>query len=125
MKTFYFYLDNTKIIDGQEFYTVIRSSAKYCCVADEKAKQWARMQGLKLAGGMFYAGSKPHDFKINYTVLELPKGFRAKAHEEDFIDRLIAYESGEMNTTKTKAFFKELKQTGIGHKLQGHYSSRM
>jgi hypothetical protein len=124
-KTYYFYVDITTIKDREEHYTVIKSASNYCCIADEKAKQFAASKGFKMAGGYFSAKQKPHNFKTNYTVWELPKHFHPKAHKEDFIDRLIAYETGQQTADETKAFFKELQDTGIGKKLQGHYSSKM
>lgn len=125
MKTAYFYLDTHSIIDGQEHYIVVKSSATTLYLADEKVIQWAKARGLRLAGGYFVASCKPYNFKTNYTVRYLPKYFKAKAHKEDFVDRLMAHEDGRMNKKQVATFFKELKTTGIGQNLQGHYSSRM
>ncbi len=121
----YYYLKEVKVVEGQEHYTVILSSAKSSFLASEKVEQFAKSKGIKLAGGWFCASCKPFNFHTNYTVTQLPKHFKAKKHQEDFIDRLIAYESGLMNAKQIKAFFAELKETGYGEHLQGHYSSRM
>jgi hypothetical protein len=43
----------------------------------------------------------------------------------DLVGDIIAYESGMADEKQTKRLFKTLKTTGIGSKLQGHYSSRM
>ena len=51
--------------------------------------------------------------------VEMPK------RTADLIGDLIAYESGEATPTQTRRLFRKLKSTGIGSRLQGHYSSRM
>lgn len=76
----------------------------------------------------------------NNTVEFAPNGYRwivpntilAKAIDAyvpertaDLIGDIIAYESGEASEQQTKKLFKKLQKTGIGRKLQGHYSSRM
>ena len=119
MKTTYFYLDAHTIKDGEEHYVVVKSTAKDICLASEKAKQWAEKLGLRLAGGYFAARCKPHDFDTNYTVRTLPKHFRAKVHKEDFIDRLIAFESGDMSGTRTRAFITECKTRGCLSAVSG------
>lgn len=43
----------------------------------------------------------------------------------DLIGDLIAYETGEADEETTERLFNTLRETGIGSKLQGHYSSRM
>ena len=43
----------------------------------------------------------------------------------DFVGEILAYENGELDKKRTKKLFAYLKKTGIGGKLQGHYSSRM
>lgn len=37
------------------------------------------------------------------------------------IDKIIAYENGELNNFETVELFSELLKTGIVWKLQGHY----
>ncbi len=39
----------------------------------------------------------------------------------DFIDRLMAYEAGELNDDELIAFFQELIDSGTVWQLQGHY----
>jgi hypothetical protein len=39
----------------------------------------------------------------------------------DFIDRLIAYETGGLSPDQTVAFFQELIDSGQAWNLQGHY----
>jgi hypothetical protein len=60
MKTYYFYLDETRKEGMTEFYTVIRSAANTACLADEKAKQWAKLQGRKMAGGYWLNSLSPN-----------------------------------------------------------------
>ena len=40
---------------------------------------------------------------------------------DNFIDNLIAYESGELDDDTTLEFFQHLVDTGIAWSLQGHY----
>lgn len=37
------------------------------------------------------------------------------------VDKIIAYESGEMHADEIAAFFQELVDTGLAWKLQGSY----
>ena len=37
------------------------------------------------------------------------------------VDKIIAYESGEMNDDEIIGFFQELLDTGLCWQLQGHY----
>jgi hypothetical protein len=37
------------------------------------------------------------------------------------IDKIIAYESGELGETETIELFQELIDSGLAWKLQGHY----
>lgn len=39
----------------------------------------------------------------------------------DQIDKIIAYEQGELDDTKTIELFQELIDSGMAWKLQGHY----
>jgi len=39
----------------------------------------------------------------------------------DTVDKIMAYESGEMNETEIISFFQELLDSGLCWKLQGHY----
>jgi hypothetical protein len=38
------------------------------------------------------------------------------------IDKIVAYELGDMNEEETIEFFQELMDTGLVWNLQGHYS---
>jgi hypothetical protein len=120
MRTYYFYLDETKVINNQEHYTVIRSRATSAYLADEKAKQWAASQGRKLAGGYFTADGKTA-FGPNYTIIDLPKGFRAGPHKVNRVDKIMAWEQGDMTDEDTAVFFQELIDDGSAWTLQGCY----
>ena len=37
------------------------------------------------------------------------------------IDKIISYESGDMNREETIVFFAEMIETGDAYRLQGHY----
>ncbi len=39
----------------------------------------------------------------------------------DLVDRIIAYEEGDMDLDETVEFFQELIDTGLAYRLQGHY----
>lgn len=39
----------------------------------------------------------------------------------NLLDRIIAYESGELDRDETLAFFQELVDSGLAWRLQGHY----
>jgi len=39
----------------------------------------------------------------------------------DLVDRIMAYEQGDMDQEDTLRFFQELIDTGLAFKLQGHY----
>ena len=41
--------------------------------------------------------------------------------EKDLIDKIIAYESGELDNNETLNFFSTLIKSGLCYKLQGHY----
>jgi hypothetical protein len=43
----------------------------------------------------------------------------------DLVGELIAYETGKASTKRVRRLFGRLRETGIGSRLQGHYSSRM
>ena len=62
-----------------------------------------------------------------FIVPNLALAFAIDAHvsleSEDLVGDIIAYESGEL--ASPKRLFKKLKESGIGNKLQGYYSSRM
>ena len=39
----------------------------------------------------------------------------------DTVDKIMAYESGDMSEEEIVAFFQELIDTGMAFRLQGHY----
>ena len=39
----------------------------------------------------------------------------------DLVDRIMAYEQGDMDQQETLRFFQELIDTGLAFRLQGHY----
>jgi hypothetical protein len=41
--------------------------------------------------------------------------------QPDFIDLIIAYESGDLSDYQTVNLFAELVRTGLAFQLQGHY----
>jgi hypothetical protein len=120
MITCYFYLDETKVRNGQEFYVVIKSIAENICLADRKAKKYAGIIDRKLAGGYFVSTCKPYNFKTNYIILTLPKNFKADKYQPDIIDRLIAFENGDVNRAEANAFIAEAKNAGILQAVSKH-----
>lgn len=62
---------------------------------------------------------------VGNVELEAAIGIEIPHVTGDLIGELIAYESGEATPKQTRQLFTTLRKTGIGSKLQGHYSSRM
>lgn len=52
-------------------------------------------------------------------------GVKMPKRTADLIGDIIRYESGEATAAQESKLFSTLRRTGIGRKLQGHYSSRM
>lgn len=48
----------------------------------------------------------------------------ATVRAPDFLDRILAWEGGEMDSEEELAFFKELVSSGMIHQLQGMYGRR-
>jgi hypothetical protein len=71
MTTYFFCLRRNK-------NTVIKSTASTFELAEKKAKQWAKSQGLSLSKCNFTIDWLNFFGKIQYNILTLPKGFRAK-----------------------------------------------
>lgn len=122
MATGYFYLDETKIINHDEYYTVIKSVSSNMRLADDRAKGYANHIGKKLAGGYFVGSSKPYNFKTHYKVIEIPKGFSySKKKGMDELDMIMSYESGELSDKDTLILFSNLIKSGRAWQLQGSY----
>lgn len=91
--------------------------------AEDIANAFVKQKKLgKLAGG---SSNYPNN---DYSTKEakkyfVPRSFVIKnpVHKPDFIDRLIAYESGELSEQENVKFLKEVKKKGLANKLQGHY----
>jgi len=95
--------------------------------SEMQARVIAKKRGKSLAGGLFTEEAKPYNFEENYKVVNVPASTpeaKPTAHDK-FIDGIIQYESGEATPEQERKLFKKLKTSGIGKKLQGHYSSRM
>ena len=66
--TNYLFVDNTKIVDRKDFFTVIKTT-----INEEgrvAAEKFAKTNKLKLSGGSFYENAIPYNFDSNYTVLD-------------------------------------------------------
>ena len=111
-KTYYYANEKTK--KGK--YIVFKTSE------EDKARTIAKKKGFHLAGGLFTANAKPYDFKRNYKVINVPESTKETIDPNaQFIDNLIAYESGELTPTNETKFLKQIKKKGLAGKLQGHY----
>jgi hypothetical protein len=64
-------------------------------------------------------------FIVENQILGEAIGIEMPKTTSDLVGDLIAYETGTTDDKTTKRLFKTLKKTGIGSRLQGHYSSRM
>lgn len=64
-------------------------------------------------------------FIVENQALAAAIGVPMPKKTADLVGDIIAYESGTASPKRTKKLFSTLRKTGIGRKLQGHYSSRM
>ncbi len=77
---------------------------------------------------MLRDGSGPsmgYRFIVDNQVLGEAIGVTMPKRTADLVGQIINYESGDASPVETERLFKTLRRTGIGRKLQGHYSSRM
>lgn len=77
-----------------------------------------------------YDGAVPqpslgYRFIVNNEVLSKAIGFPIPKQTPDLVGDILAYESGEMTEDEEEEFLDRLAESGVGNKLQGHYSSRM
>lgn len=98
MKTgkIYFYLDNTKKENHQEYFTVVEVNQfdNNTDEAERKARTIAMKLNEKLAGGYFNESCKPYNFKTNYTVIHCADNTKIQPYNEHdkFIINLIEAE---------------------------------
>lgn len=120
----YFYID----AEENKPFVVFEVEHKQGCIdlAERKAKTIAKQLNQILAGGFFCEGCEPNNLE-DYIIIKIPKNTKPQkpTAKDKFIDELISYENGELTEEENLKFLKKLKKTGIGKKLQGHYSSRM
>ncbi len=64
-------------------------------------------------------------FIVENQALSKAIGIPMPKKTPSLVSDIMAYENGTADEKTTKRLFKTLKKTGIGSKLQGHYSSRM
>jgi hypothetical protein len=64
-------------------------------------------------------------FEVNNEALGEAIGIEFPETTPDLLGDLIEYESGGASPSQTLRLFRELRRSGIGAKLQGHYISRM
>lgn len=88
------------------------STSTTCCAMDDTGKS------LELFPGCYR-------FIIDNQVLGAAICVPMPKTTPDLIGDIIAYESGVSTPKQQKRLFKTLRKTGIGSRLQGHYSSRM
>jgi hypothetical protein len=62
---------------------------------------------------------------VNNEILSEAIGIELPRKTADIVGDLIAYEENHASPSQVKRLFKTLKKTGLGLKLQGHYSSKM
>lgn len=78
----------------------------------------------------FLEGGEPaqqvgYRFIVNNEALGKAIGVDMPKKTPDLVGDLMAYEDGTATPKQTKRLFRQLRKSGIGSKLQGHYSSRM
>jgi len=121
----YFYMDTDE--DKEPFVVfVVEHKVGNIDLAERKAKTIVKQFGRSLAGGWFVEGCEPYDLK-DYVVVRVPNTTKPQqpTAKDKLIDTLISYENGELTEEESLKFLKKLKKSGVGQKLQGHYSSRM
>ena len=91
-----------------------------CMLCDESGDHPGIMLSLK-------DGTQQRGYRFIVENQQLGKsiGHPMPKKTQDMIGDLLAYESGNADGKQTKRLFRTLRKTGIGSKLQGHYSSRM
>lgn len=72
-----------------------------------------------------YTGSNGYRFIVENQALGAAIGVPMPKKTMDLVGDIMAYESGEADEKTVKRLFRTLRKTGIGSRLQGHYSSRM
>ncbi len=92
------------------------------CMAQNPAAQTKVFPAIPEALELFPGAYR---FIVENQALGAAIGVPMPKKTADLVGDIIAYESGEADEKQTKRLFKTLKKTGIGSKLQGHYSSRM
>jgi hypothetical protein len=75
--------------------------------------------------GGTYTGSNGYRFIVNNEILSEAIGIELPRKTADIVGDIIAYEENHASPSQVKRLFKTLKKTGLGLKLQGHYSSKM
>jgi len=109
-------------------FVVFEVEHKQGCIdlAERKAKTIAKQLSQSLAGGFFCEGCEPYDLE-EYIIIKIPKNTKPQkpTAQDKFINTLIDYENGILTEEESLKFLNKLKKTGIGKKLQGHYSSQM
>jgi hypothetical protein len=64
-------------------------------------------------------------FIVENRALAVATGLPIPVKTRDLVGEIVAYETGAASPRQTKRLFGHLRRTGIGSRLQGHYSSRM
>jgi len=115
---------------GELFDLPVGTSISLECVNDAKhttvcvRDSNGRANGLPL---MFKNGTTQtgYRFIVENQCLGRAIGLEMPKRTMDLVGDLIRYEEGKSNEKQTKRLFNTLRKTGIGNRLQGHYSSRM
>jgi hypothetical protein len=82
------------------------------------------------SGKPYFPGAEPtpllgYRFIVNNDVLGKAIGVKLPRKTRDLVGEIMAYEDGTASPGQVKRLFGALKRTGLGSRLQGHYSSRM
>jgi hypothetical protein len=73
-------------------------------------------------GGAWQQGYR---FIVDNQVLGKAIGIKMPKTTPDLVGDIIAYETGEATPKQAAKLMRDLKKSGIGKRLQGHYSSKM
>lgn len=96
--------------------TVHDQSSITVCLVDEKDK------AIPLPGVLL---RDHYRFDVPNAILGPALGITLPVKQRDIVAEIMHYEQGDATPKEERSLFAELRRSGLGYRLQGHYSSRM
>ncbi len=120
------YVFGHELRGGKQLVLVSTGATDFDAI-DKADKYYYKKYGRPRYFGSTYEKPTKYDFPKGMKFVKIPKSFSPEKVKvpRDIVDDILDYESGRMTRGQEKKFFSKLKKTGLGYKLQGHYSSRM